>query len=96
MEDRYRKEPWLDPRLELGPSPIRGQGTFATAPIDAGEVVVVWGGTFASFEEAQRARALGKLAMQVDDDLYTVEERGEHASYFMTHSCDPTSGWGTR
>ena len=93
MEGKYRKEPWLDPRLKRGPSPIDGQGTFATAPIDAGEVVVVWGGTFANVEEAQRSRALGKLVMQVDD-LYTVEERGEHASYFMNHSCDPNVWMG--
>ena len=89
MEDAYRKEPWLDPRLELGPSPIHGLGTFTTAVIDAGEVVSAWGGTFATAHEAARAKALGKLVMRVDDNLYAVEERGEHATYFINHSCDP-------
>lgn len=95
MENTYRKEPWLDPRLKLGRSPIHGRGTFATALIDAGEVVNVWGGTFATAQEAERAKALGKLVMQVDDDLYTVEERGEHETYFMNHSRDPNVWMGT-
>lgn len=89
MEDTYRKEPWLDPRVKLGRSPVHGQGMFTTALIDVGEVVAVWGGTFATTQEASRAKALGKLVMQVDDDLYSVEERGEHATYFINHSCDP-------
>ena len=89
MESTNREEPWLDPRLKLGPSPIHGQGTFATALIDAGEVVSVWGGRLATAQEAARAKALGKLVMQVDDDVYAVEERGEHETYFMNHSCDP-------
>jgi SET domain-containing protein len=33
---------WLDPRLEIRPSVIHGRGTFATAPIAAGETVSVW------------------------------------------------------
>ena len=35
--------------------------------------------------------------MQLDDDLYTIEERGEYATYFMNHSCDSNvwmrNGW---
>ena len=27
--------------------------------------------------------------MQLDDNLYSVEERGEAPTYFMNHSCDP-------
>ena len=27
--------------------------------------------------------------MQIDDNLYRVEERGEDESYYMNHSCDP-------
>ena len=50
---------------------------------------MVWGGTFVNKEVAERARARGKLIMQLDDNLYSVEEPGEDPTYFMNHSCDP-------
>ena len=59
------------------------------SPITPGETVVIWGGTFVEREEAERARAQGKVVMQLDDGVYSVEERGEAPSYFMNHSCDP-------
>ena len=62
---------------------------FARSPIKAGETVVIWSGTFVDREAAERARADGKLIMQLDDNLYSVEERGEDPTYFMNHSCDP-------
>jgi hypothetical protein len=36
---------WLDPRVEVRPSPIHGLGMFAQEPIREGEVVIRWGGT---------------------------------------------------
>jgi hypothetical protein len=62
---------------------------FAKSPITPGEEVVVWGGTFVETEEAERARAQGKIVMRLDDDVYSVEEPGENSTYFMNHSCDP-------
>ena len=59
------------------------------SPITPGETVVIWGGTFVEREEAERARAEGKVVMQLDDSVYSVEERGEYPTYFMNHSCDP-------
>ena len=40
-------------------------------------------------EEVERARAQGKVVMELEDGLYIIEERGEDPSYFMNHSCDP-------
>ena len=62
---------------------------FATSPLGAGGIVAIWGGALVDREAAERARAVGKLVMQIDDNLYSVEERGEDESYFMNHSCDP-------
>lgn len=62
---------------------------FATGVFTPGETVVIWGGTFVRMQEAERARAQGELVMQLDDDLYSIEERGEDPTYFMNHSCDP-------
>ena len=62
---------------------------FAISPLSAEETVVIWGGTFVGTEEAESARTQGKLVMQIDDDLYSIEERDEDPTYFMNHSCDP-------
>jgi hypothetical protein len=62
---------------------------FATSPIMTSETVVIWGGTRVGREEAERARGQGKVVMKLDDGLYSVEERGKNATYFMNHSCDP-------
>ena len=62
---------------------------FATSLLKAGETVVIWGGTFLDRDAAERARAEGKLIMQLDDNLYSVEDRGQDQTYFMNHSCDP-------
>ncbi len=62
---------------------------FATSPLSTGETVVIWGGTFVGRKAAERARAEDKVIIQLDDDLYSIEERGEDQTYFMNHSCDP-------
>lgn len=62
---------------------------FAATPVKPGETVAIWGGTFVGKHEAEQARAQGKLVMQLDEDLYSVEERGEDPTYFMNHSCNP-------
>jgi SET domain-containing protein len=87
--NEYPTEDWLSPKIEVRESPIQGSGMFAKSPITPGEVVVVWGGTFVETEEADRARAQGKIIMQLDDDVYSIEEPGEDSTYFMNHSCDP-------
>ena len=50
---------------------------LASSPIAEGEIVVIWGGPLVGKEEADRARVEGKVVMQLDDGLYSVEERGE-------------------
>jgi uncharacterized protein len=49
----------------------------------------VWGGAYVNKEEAERMVQNGKLVMQWDDDLFSVEDRGEDDAYFINHSCDP-------
>jgi hypothetical protein len=41
---KYLPKDWFHPALTLRPSPIHGQGLFATERIGAGEVVMIWGG----------------------------------------------------
>ena len=68
---------------------MHGSGMFAMSPIAPGEAVVVSGGTFVKKDEAERARAQGKIVIQLDNDVYSIEEPGEDSTYFMNHSCDP-------
>lgn len=64
---------------------------FAKKFIQVGETVIIWGGMdyVRSREEAARARQAGRVVMQLDDDLFSVEERGDDLTYFVNHSCDP-------
>ena len=83
------RESWVNPKVEIGLSPIHARGILASSPITEGEVIVIWGGPLVGKKEADRARVEGKVAMQLDDGLYSVEERGEDSTYFMNHSCGP-------
>lgn len=83
------KEDWLSPKVEIRETPNRGRGLFAVEPITEGEPVIKWGGTYVSKEVAQQAKAEGKLVMQFDEDLYSIEDRGESDAYFINHSCEP-------
>ena len=68
---------WVSPKVKIRESRVHGWGMFAISSFNAGEIVAIWGGTVADREAAERARAEGKLVMQIDDNLYSVEERGE-------------------
>jgi hypothetical protein len=84
------EESWISPKAELRESPGRGRGLFATAPIPAGEVVLVWGGeSYTDSAGAAAARAEGRAVMQWDVDLFSREGVGDHDAFALNHSCDP-------
>lgn len=62
---------------------------FAVEKIVSGESVLVWGGEYVDREVAEKAKSEGKLVMQWDEDLYSIEDRGDDQGYFLNHSCDP-------
>jgi hypothetical protein len=64
---------------------------IATEAIREGERVVVFGGVYTNAAGAERAQAGGKIVMQWDDDLFSVETRGDDPTYFINHSCSPNS-----
>ncbi|MFZ2202621.1 MAG: SET domain-containing protein-lysine N-methyltransferase [Microgenomates group bacterium] len=80
---------WISPKAKLGSSGIGGRGIFAKSVINEGEKIVIWKGNYTNSEGAHEAEKLGKLIMRWDDDLYSVEDRGEDQGYFINHSCDP-------
>ena len=40
-------------------------------------------------EDADKAIEESKIVMQLDDNLFCVEEEGEDPTYYMNHSCEP-------
>ncbi|MHA2255646.1 MAG: SET domain-containing protein [Candidatus Heimdallarchaeaceae archaeon] len=88
MKD-YLKESWLDPRIEISTSSLHEKGMFVLKHIKEGETVIIWGGEFVNKIDAEKAIDEGKIVMQLDENLFSVEEEGEDPTYFMNHSCDP-------
>lgn len=83
------KEDWISPKIEIKDSENKGKGMFAIEPISKGEIVIVWGGNYVDTKGADKAKEEGKLVMQFDENLFSVEDKGESDSYFINHSCNP-------
>lgn len=94
----YRPTEWIDPRIEIRPSPIHGKGMFATAPIKAGEIVNIWGGTLLLTQEdiegekASEWKAKGYVWATIGEGLYLaglLSDDDRDLTNFINHSCDP-------
>ncbi len=90
MMDRPERT-WLDPRIEVRPSPIHGIGMFATATFKEGEVVLIWADSYTDRAGAEQAMAEGKGTMQWDEDVFSVETEVYPEAYAINHSCDPNA-----
>lgn len=83
------EDTWISPKIEIRQTLTKGKGMFAVEKIYEGLECVVWGGIYANGKEAERAKNNGKMVMQWDSDLFSVENKGEDIGYFINHSCDP-------
>jgi SET domain-containing protein len=94
MEGRtYRSVTWTDPRQEFRASATAGVGAFARAPIAAGEVVEIVGGTVMDERSFRRfQRDTPRLnAIQIAEDLHLVETpevTARRGGGSLNHSCD--------
>lgn len=79
---------YITPKAYIKESQIQGKGLFAKEPIEVGEVVVQFGGYYANKTEAIGQEKQGKLVMQWDENVYSIETRGDDDGYFINHSCD--------
>jgi SET domain-containing protein len=92
----YRPLEWIDQRIEIRPSPIGGRGMFATSAINAGEVVVIWGGVVFTRVEVDVGKAEVHSTVPIGEHLYLGRRVGEYdrerddRGDFMNHSCDPS------
>jgi SET domain-containing protein len=84
---------YLSPKLESRPSPFRGGfGVFAREPVQAGELLAVWGGCVVTEEQLEAySPLLQSLSVQIEDDLYLVPIEAEAADR-VNHSCNPNAG----
>jgi SET domain-containing protein len=86
----YRRESWIDPRLELGASPIHGEGVRAREPIALGEVVIIWGGVVMTEDDIRAGRAKPRTAAEIGEGVFLAGEHSDPDSVddFLNHSCD--------
>ncbi len=70
----------------------KGRGIFALEPIHAGALIAAWGGTVTPAALLHLVpEDIAKLSVQIEDDLYLVEDRPGPGVY-INHSCDPNAG----
>ncbi len=88
----YRHTSWIDPRVELRPSPIDETGVFARRTIVRCETVVIWGGTVFTEDEIRAGKAKKHSVAEIGEGLYLAASLGEPDSpdNYMNHSCDPS------
>jgi hypothetical protein len=89
---------WISPKARKGiSSGIAGRGLFATARIDAGEIVAVKGGHVVTTTQLrQLPDPLPNSEIQIADGLHLVAwtpEEYEPVMLFINHSCEPNVGF---
>ena len=82
------KDTWINPKIEIKETQNKGRGMFAVELIKANEKILIWGGEYTDAQGATEAKGKGKLVLQWDYNLYSVEDRGDDMGYFINHSCD--------
>jgi len=90
MQPGTRLLPWIEPTLEMRPSPIAGMGAFATQPIPIGATVAVWGGVVYTHAGLLVGMANLDTVAILDDGLYLADPADEPLAeeYAINHSCD--------
>ncbi len=70
---------------------MHGRGVFTTAPIAAGEVVIIWGGVLFTAEQVAKGASRQFSYAPIDEGLYLGEfaDGPENPDDLMNHSCDP-------
>jgi hypothetical protein len=85
----FTKKTFINPKIEIKKSPIAGYGMFAKEEIKKKEIVVRWGGEFLTTEEMKGKNKDDYLIIQIDENLWSVERKGEYEDdYYINHSCD--------
>jgi hypothetical protein len=84
---------WLTPKAEARAAGDKGMGSYAIAPIAAGESVAAFGGWLAD-DSQLRALPAERVSrtMQIDEHLYLVSGETADPGDYVNHSCTPNCG----
>jgi uncharacterized protein len=88
---KYNLLSWIDPRIEIHPSPISGKGMFAREPIKEGEIVIVWGGVVLTEEDIKAGRFRKGTLSAIAENLWLggPPDDEDYVADYTNHSCDP-------
>ncbi len=86
----YRKESWIDPRIEVRESPT-GKGMYAIEKIKMGEIVTIWGGKVFTNEEKAAGLVKKYSSSRIDEDhwLGASLDDPDADDMYLNHSCEP-------
>jgi hypothetical protein len=85
---------YLSPKLESRPNQQKGGvGVFAREAVQAGELLVVWGGDVVNGERLEQLPTQTRQhTIQVEENLYLMPIRPPEPADYVNHSCDPNAG----
>jgi SET domain-containing protein len=82
----------MSENIRLGPSPIQGQGGFATRPILNGERIIEYAGErITKAESLRRCEAENWFIFCLDDQFDLDGNVDWNPARFLNHSCGPNS-----
>ncbi len=90
----YLPRTWTDERLRVGPSPIDGQGLFATCDLPEGTVLMVWGGVVVDRHQIDYSQYRPETVVPINERHYLalpISDTGESLDVYLNHSCEPTA-----
>jgi hypothetical protein len=84
---------YLIPTAELRSAGLKGEGIFATAPIEAGTTVIGFGGRVAHRRDFEHLDEHARThSIQIDDDLFLISGSELEPADYANHSCEPNAG----
>jgi hypothetical protein len=85
---------YLSPKLEAHPNPEKGGGgVFAHTGVQAGELLVVWGGDVITGQQLTGLSTQARQhTIQIEENLYLTPTRAPEPADYVNHSCDPNAG----
>jgi len=90
-ESAYLPRSWISPKLTGAPSRIHGVGVIATAPIEAGEKLMEFGGAPITLADVETDLYRARSVWRVGDDLFLALRKDDPAPSLdenLNHSCD--------
>ena len=89
-----RKTHYVSPKVTRKIRPEKGgYGVFANQQVQAGELLVVWGGDVVVFEEwTDLSPVAQRHSIQVEENLFLVPHELPEVGDFVNHSCSPNAG----